>query len=150
MTVQIFIDLIPEFIILFSMADTTKIIGIYKFMTFALRCFFFNSFMHIDQFCNQTVVLLMILVLCQISLLLAKLKRYMIFICLNIEIIYLFLFLQFIFIFRKIQSMYLVFYCLLAYLCCETCLFTTTSVGCLHCLLKHFSFCIFCNALISF
>src|SRR5574344_1065871 len=115
MTVQIFIDLIPEFIILFSMADTTKIIGIYKFMTFALRCFFF-----------------------------------MFFICLNIEIIYLFLFLQFIFIFRKIQSMYLVFYCLLAYLCCETCLFTTTSVGCLHCLLKHFSFCIFCNALISF
>ena len=61
MVVDIFINFIPEFRIFFTITSSTEVIRIHEFMSFALRCFVFNSFVNIDKLCDQTVVLPVIL-----------------------------------------------------------------------------------------
>ena len=134
MIADIFIHLIPKFWVFFSVAGSTEVVRIYKFVPFTFGCLFFNSFMNINKFSYQTVVFLMIFIFNQITFLLSELKWCMVFICLDIEIFNLLFLFRFLVVFRKFESMNLIFYCLFFYICCKASFFSTSSIRSLNCL----------------
>ena len=72
--VQILIDFIPELLIPFSCIYTAEVMRVYQSVATTFGRLFFNPFADINQFCKQTVILLVVFIFQQISLFLTKLQ----------------------------------------------------------------------------
>lgn len=115
MSLYISIYFVPEPLVIFPIAYTAEIVWIYQSVTFALWRLWLYPLMNIHQFGDQTVILLMIFILDQITFFLPELQGCMVLVGFNIQIFNFLLFFGFLCVLGKLQRMDFVLYRLLAY-----------------------------------